>query len=162
MAVSKNKEEIEPLLKGIATTKLVQIDKNGQSGNSITEIECEAECDDDPETIRRTAGVSEEAFSHRRLSSISSQGAYSDYSSSNVTSISWESDQGSLTHGSSKLRFWASIITFTISSFLGGIAVSMLVPFYTKEAEEKNVTVSEAGMVSINKSILLMPIPLVL
>ena len=148
MAVSKNKEEAEPILKRTTNSKNVLVDKM-QSSNSFTEIECDPECDDDPETIRQTAGVSEEAFSQRRLSSASSEGAYSDYSSSNVTSVSVDSNQGSLTNGSSKLRFWTSIITFTISSFLGGIAVSMLVPFYTKEAEQKNVSVSEAGMVSL-------------
>ena len=149
MAVSKSKEETEPLLKGIMNSKQLHNDNNNQSGNSYTEIECDSECDDDPETTRRTAGVCGEAFSHRRLSSASSQDAFSEYSSSNGTSVSFESDHGSLTNGNSKLRFWTSIITFTISSFLGGIAVSMLVPFYTKEAEEKHVTVSEAGMVRV-------------
>ena len=79
-------------------------------GALFTEIECDTECDDDPETIRRTAGVSGEAFPYRRLSSVSSQGAFSEYSASNSTTTSEESEGGSITNGSSKLRFWSSII----------------------------------------------------
>lgn len=44
-------------------------------------------------------------------------------------------------------KFWSSIITFIISSFLGGIVVSILTPFYTKVAVHKGVNVSEAGVV---------------
>ena len=146
MAVSKKKEETEKLISRSSNTSILQNDKNN-SGGPFTEIECEAECDDDPETIRRTAGVGGEAFPHRRLSSVSSQCAFSDYSSSNITSTSEDSDIVSITNGGSKLRFWSSIIIFTIASFLGGTAVSMLVPFYTKEAENKGVTISTAGLV---------------
>ena len=146
MAVSKKKEETEPLISRSSNTTVLQNDKNN-SGVSYTEIECDAECDDDPETIRRTAGVGGEAFPHRRLSSVSSQGAFSDYSSSNITTSSEDSDIVSITNGGSKLRFWSSIITFTIASFLGGTAVSMLVPFYTKEAKDRKVTIQTAGLV---------------
>ena len=113
MARSKKKEETEPLNSRSSNTSILQDDKNS-SGASYTEIECDAECDDDPETIRRTAGVYGEAFPQRRLSSVSSQSAFSDYSSSNITSTSEDSDIVSITNGGSKLRFWSSIITFTI------------------------------------------------
>ena len=146
MVSSKKKEEIDQIISPSSNTSKLKLDKN-KSGVLDTEKECDAECDDDPETIRQTAGVGGEAFPHRRLSSVSSQGAFSDCSSTNITSSSEEFDIVSITNGGSKLRFWSSIITFTISSFLGGTAVSMLVPFYTKEAELKNVTVSQAGLV---------------
>lgn len=146
MAVSKKKEETEPLISRSTNTSVLQNDKNN-SGVSYTEIEDDAECDDEPETIRLTADVFGEAFPHRRLSSVSSQSAFSDYSSSNITSTSEDSDIVSITNGGSKLLFWSNIIIFTIASFLGGTAVSMLVPFYTKEAEYKNVSVSQAGLV---------------
>ena len=148
MAVSKKKEETEPLISRSTNTSVLQNDKNN-SGVSYTEIEDDAECDDEPETIRLTADVFGEAFPHRRLSSVSSQSAFSDYSSSNITSTSEDSDIVSITNGGSKLLFWSNIIIFTIASFLGGTAVSMLVPFYTKEAEYKNVSVSQAGLVRI-------------
>lgn len=146
MAVSKNKAETEPLLKRTTNSKNALIDKI-QASNSFTEIECDPECDDDPETIRQTTDACGETFPHRRLSSVSSEDAFSDYSASNTTTSSEESDIGSITNGRSKLRFWTSMITFTISSLLGGVAVSMLVPFYTKEAEDKGVSVSQAGLV---------------
>ena len=84
------------------------------------------------------------------LSSVSSQSGYSDYSGSNFTSNSSGFLDESITNGGPKWRFWSNIITFTVSSFLGGLAVSILVPFYTKEAEEKGVTVSQAGLVMFN------------
>jgi len=147
MALSKNQDEKELLLKRgsiIAPTDKAQ---NNTSEALMVEIECDAECDDDPETIRLTTDACGETFPHRRLSSVSSEDAFSDYSASNTTSSSEESDIGSITNGRSKLRFWTSMITFTISSLLGGVAVSMLVPFYTKEAEDKGVSVSQAGLV---------------
>ena len=147
MALSKNQDEKELLLK--RGSIIVPTDKaqNNTSEALMVEIECDAECDDDPETIRQTTDACGETFPHRRLSSVSSEDAFSDYSASNTTTSSEESDIGSITNGRSKLRFWTSIITFTISSLLGGVAVSMLVPFYTKEAENKGVTVSQAGLV---------------
>ena len=146
MAVNPKKEEKEPLFKKALKTNSLQ--NNNNAGVLYAEVECDAECDDDPETIRQTAGVGGETFPHRRLSSVSSQDAYSDYSASNSTTTSEDSDTRSITNGGSKWRFWSNIIMFTISSFLGGLAVSILVPFYTKEAEEKGVTVSQAGLVS--------------
>ena len=146
MACSKKREEIEQIISPSSNTSKLKIDKN-DSGVLDTEIECDAECDDDPETIRLTTDACGETFPHRRLSSVSSEDAFSDYSASNTTSSSEESDIGSITNGRSKLRFWTSMITFTISSLLGGVAVSMLVPFYTKEAEDKGVSVSQAGLV---------------
>lgn len=145
MARTSKNEEKERMLKG--ASKSDHFENNNNSGVLYAEIECDADCDDDPETIRQTASVSGETFPHRRLSSVSSQGAFSDYSASNFTSSSEDSDTGTITNGGSKWRFWSSIITFTISSFLGGLAVSILVPFYTKEAEDKGVTVSQAGLV---------------
>ena len=147
MALSKNQDEKELLLK--RGSIIVPTDKaqNNTSEALMVEIECDAECDDDPETIRQTTDACGETFPHRRLSSVSSEGAFSDYSASNTTTSSEESDIGSITNGRSKLRFWTSMITFTISSLLGGVAVSMLVPFYTKEAEDKGVSVSQAGLV---------------
>ena len=95
------------------------------------------------------------------LSSVSSQSGYSEYSGSNLKSnISGFLDE-SITNGGPKWIFWFTIITFTVSSFLDGLAVSILVPFYTKEAEEKGVTVSQAGLVygSVNfVQILFIPI----
>ena len=147
MALSKNQDEKELLLK--RGSIIVPTDKaqNNTSEALMVEIECDAECDDDPETIRLTTDACGETFPHRRLSSVSSEDAFSDYSASNTTTSSEESDIGSITNGRSKLRFWTSMITFTISSLLGGVAVSMLVPFYTKEAEDKGVSVSQAGLV---------------
>ena len=149
MALIPKNEEKEPIFK--VASKPDNVQNSNNSGALYAEIECDADCDDDPETIGQTTGVSGEAFPHRRLSSVSSQGAFSDYSASNFTTSSEGSDTGSITNGASRWRFWSSIITFTITSFLGGLAVSILVPFYTKEAEQKGVTVSQAGMVILYK-----------
>ena len=147
MARNTKNEEKEPLLKGTPNPNNFQ---NNHSGAIYTEIEGDADCDDDPETIRPTTGVRGETFPSGRLSSVSSQSGYSDYSGSNLTSNSSGFLDESITNGGPKWRFWSNIITFTVSSFLGGLAVSILVPFYTKEAEEKGVTVSQAGLVMFN------------
>ena len=58
-----------------------------------------------------------------------------------------ESDNGTISNIVSKWPFWSSVILFAISSFLAGVSVSMMSPFYTKEARQKGVTVSQAGLV---------------
>jgi len=150
------KEEKEPLLRAPTASQRSNnypAADNHNGGVLYTEIECEAECDDDAETIRRAADVGGEAFPSRRLSSAASNCditvcySGSETNTSN-TSEGYETSTTSITGGQSKWKFWSTIITFTLSSLLGGLAVSILVPFYTTEAEEKGITVTQAGLVS--------------
>jgi len=46
-----------------------------------------------------------------------------------------------------KSRFWLETAVFIGSTFLGGVAVSILSPFYTKEATDKGLTVWQSGVV---------------
>jgi len=48
---------------------------------------------------------------------------------------------------SQRSRFWLETAVFIGSTFLGGVAVSILSPFYTKEATEKGLTVWQSGVV---------------
>ena len=56
-------------------------------------------------------------------------------------------DTGTITNDGSKWQFWSKIIVLNISSFLGGLVFFHLLPFYTKEAKQRGVTVSQAGLV---------------
>ena len=64
-----------------------------------------------------------------------------------ITDGNRKSSTASSVSTTGKLVFWLDVAVFTLSSFLGGVAVAMLSPFYTYEAGLKGLAVWQASLV---------------
>ena len=74
-------------------------------------------------------------------SSVSAQDTISGNPECLITGPKKESDNGTISNNVSKCQCWPCIIWYAISSSRGGVSVSMLSSFYTKEAKQNAVTV---------------------
>ena len=109
--------------------------------------DCNENCNGNLKSLDNTKDINYMKLSQEQSSSGSAQDTTDDNRDCILTGLKEDSDKGAKSNNLSKWQFWSNIILFTISSFLGGVSVSMLAPFYTKEAEQKGVTVSQSGLV---------------
>jgi len=68
-------------------------------------------------------------------------------SESSDSSLSSSSSGVSRLSSRSRVQFWTEVAIFIGSTLMGGMAMSIFTPFYTKEATAKGLTVSQSGLV---------------